>query len=362
MRDLETAIRAAFPWAFVSGCNEAGEGEVKAVHFLLHHHRMFRGRIVLLGGDSDLVLLGSAARPLANIYCVHSNSRAGGRDSQRRKNKRGGGGRRSRYTCVAIQDVWKIAAPLTREELCIAAVLMGNDYLPRIGGATMRDLLKKAPQVQRCGGIVNQHINLKAAGLVQLLSGLKERVGKHDAHIDSDKTCTCSTGNDGQRCSPEEYFRGLAWCFFMYATGTCPNVDYCYTSRGAPCIRHCRHYLESLGKNGVILPSRDPNAKPLSCNAALLLLIPRWGRRALPPHLLPPMDHPELAHWFPAPCDICDDFRVRRIEIQRRRKEVANMHFDNKEEEKTKNDEVVSESKTGLPRTCESHTLSLSRQ
>ena len=158
MDELERGVRAAFPWAYVSGCDEAGEGEIKAVHFLLHHQHLFQGqRVVLLGGDADLVLIGSAARPLTNIFCVHSNGGGGGggrggNDRRGGGNNRGGG-RQSRYTSVAIQDLWKIAAPLTREDVCVAAMLTGNDYLPRLAGASMQLLLERAHRavvVARC--------------------------------------------------------------------------------------------------------------------------------------------------------------------------------------------------------------------
>ena len=44
-------------------------------------------------------------------------------------------------------------------------------------------------------------------------------------------------------------------------------------------------------------------------------------------------DGPLGLHWFPAPCDICDDFVYAESKFKEAEK-VANMHFDNEEEEK----------------------------
>jgi len=75
------------------------------------------------------------------------------------------------------------------------------------------------------------------------------------------------------------------------------------------------------------------SAKPLSTSAVLLLLIPRWGAHILPPTLSSYIDHPDLIHWYPEACTICDDFRYQRKEmifnheqqLQKQKKETINM-------------------------------------
>ena len=378
MNELEKGVRKAFPWAYVSGSRESGEGEIKAVHFLLHHQHIFRGQtIVLLGGDSDLVVIGSAARPLTNIICVntHRNGRGGGRGGRggrRNHNKSQRKQRQSPYNSVAIQDVWRIAAPLTREDVCIAAIMTGNDYLPRFAGATMSMLLKQASSVNRTGGIVTPDCNLRAAGLLQLVSALDKDRGNltgpeceilktETSSIDVSQEkprvefCTCCTTVDDKgdesaqnckmsACDPQLYFAALCWNFSMYNKGYCPNVDFVYKPARAPCISQSRRYLCSLGNDGVIVAPTDPEAHPLSCAAALLLLIPRWGAaEALPPDLVHFIDHPELIHWFPPACSICDDFRQRRAAMQERHSGIISTSFDNDEEEKAAKDAARTE-------------------
>ena len=68
---LEKELRKAFPNAYVSGTDEPGEGEIKAIHYLLTHRRRYQAeRKMLLGGDADLVLLAAAARPLNRVTCA----------------------------------------------------------------------------------------------------------------------------------------------------------------------------------------------------------------------------------------------------------------------------------------------------
>ena len=93
------------------------------------------------------------------------------------------------------------------------------------------------------------------------------------------------------------------------------NGDFVFKGAG-PCAKHCRAYLKTLVKTGKstnnIAAVRNRNAQPLSCEAALLLLIPRWGADVLPAHLRTYMDHADLVHWYPKACTACDDFRAKR--------------------------------------------------
>ena len=114
-------------------------------------------------------------------------------------------------------------------------------------------------------------------------------------------------------CSPPEYFQALAWSLQMYRTGCCPNVDFVYRAREAPCAKHCCDYLEHVQKNQQLISViHDDQATPLSTNAVLLLLIPRWGAQVLPEPLHQFMDHQELVHWYPPACSECDQFRAKR--------------------------------------------------
>ena len=86
-------------------------------------------------------------------------------------------------------------------------------------------------------------------------------------------------------------------------------------------------------KSNMISCRLSVSAKPLSTSAVLLLLIPRWGAHILPPTLSSYIDHPDLIHWYPEACTICDDFRYQRKEmifnheqqLQKQKKETINM-------------------------------------
>lgn len=183
---LERGIRAAFPRAHVSGCGEPGEGEVKAIRWLLAHSNRFRSdRKLLLGGDSDLVLLAAAARPLTKITCA--------------KMERGS------FTGVSVDAFQRLAPNFTREGWTVACMMRGNDYLPALKGTTLRHCLKASDACRRRGGVVDVPTgNLRPQGLLALLEGVP----------DGGARGRC------QKCDPKSYFEALAWNLLMYRTGT----------------------------------------------------------------------------------------------------------------------------------------------
>jgi hypothetical protein len=367
---LEAGIRKAFPNAYVSGCRQPGEGEIKAVEYLSKRASQLKGQtIIFLGGDADLVLIASAAKSLQNVHVVHSKQ----------------GGKRGALVSVDVSNFWKHCAKhsadqISREDISVLAMMTGNDYLPKLSGAAVGKLLscyKKQMNFKGGGShIVDSNAgNLRASALLALFNGLRDsvsrplqgrKVGKKggaqpppwerfgslsDAAaktgLHSDSIAKIANGQtkpgrergwvyewveptkaernkcvcQGGPCNPPLYFSGLAWCFNMYSTGKCSNVDYVYSyPRGSPCIANSRAYLEHLidkNPDARVQPPFNTNAPPLMCDEALLLLIPSWGKDVLPDHLRKFMQHPELKHYFPPACDTCDRFSVERQSLQR---------------------------------------------
>ena len=326
---LENGLRKAFPKAFISGCQEPGEGEIKAIHWLLTHRKRFQTeRVMLLGGDADLVLLACAARPLTNITCGKSE--------------------RGKFTGVNVDHFIRLFPNYTREDLCVVNFLRGNDYLPTLKGCTTEFSTRISKTIFEKGGLVDVKSGcLKAMGLLTLCQGIVQAGSIHSfskmkikSKSQSNETMQPQRECDGSDCHPCEYFNMVAWCLLMYRTGACPNVDYVYRYKSSPCCKHCCEYLTEL-KDTLIrfeppgsvtaileqktssstasstLPSTTPPPPPtpLSTSAALLLLIPRWGSQVLPKHLLPFMNHPELIHWYPSACTQCDVYRMERKQL-----------------------------------------------
>ena len=311
---LQKGLAHHFPSAYISGCQEPGEGEIKAIHFLLHHRHSLQGhRILLLGGDADLILLASAARPLTRITCAKLE--------QNRK-----------LTGVSVDAFWKIAPALTREDLCVASMMRGNDYLPGFRGATFEHALRAAHAIRSAGGLVDTSTGyLRPQGLLTFLQTIPTK----------EPIFSCGGG-----CAPEKYFQGIAWTLNMYATGCCADVDYVFQNRQGPCVEHAIEYLSECCRNGgtCLAPLFNAEAQPLSCEAALLLLIPRWGQHVLPVALHSYMDHPELLHWYPPACSVCDAFRQARrvltVALEGRTAQIVATAKKNKKNKKNNDDDT----------------------
>jgi hypothetical protein len=313
---LEAGLRASFPKAVISGCREPGEGEIKAVDFLLQRADKLVGKkIAFVGGDADLVLIASAASPLTNMIVVHG--------------KEGGKG----FVSVSVDSFWKKCKGIPREDICVLATMTGNDYLPKFAGFNMKTLLHRYKSNKVTGGIVGMGGCLRAAALHALVKSCRDTTPPKPG-----ARCACAQLPEGHECSPAHYFSGIAWCLKMYSTGDCPNVDYVYSSN-APCAAKSIAYLEYLlgeNPNATIVPSRDDTALPLSCDQALLLLIPSWGVSVMPTRLRQYMAHPELVHWYPPSCKVCDEYSVRRGVMLKEKAELLDIL------KATKGDEEVS--------------------
>ena len=335
---LENGLRQAFPHAILSGCTEPGEGEIKAIHWLLTNRKHFKTeRVMLLGGDADLVLLACAARPLTNLFCAKSE-------------------RKGKFTGVNVDQFIRMFPNYTREDLCVMNFFRGNDYLPTLEGCTTSFSSQISKTIEENGGLVDVASgNLKSKGLLKLCQSLmntsssiyyassaitKKKAASQKSNFTTEQKQKC----DGSDCNPFEYFNMIAWCLLMYRTGCCPNVDYVYNYRTSPCHKHCCEYLSGLNSKMIrfIPPTTTSLPTTLSTSAALLLLIPRWGSKVLPPNLLYYMEHPELIHWYPPACMKCDEYRnERKLLMTRQELQIKEM------KQNSEKDDVVLEESLG---------------
>ena len=275
MIELSNFLRKTYPRVYLSDSSQPGEGEIKLINWLLKIKST--GKIAIYGGDADLVLIATAARPLFNISIVS-------------KDKKG-------FNWINVDNLWKML-PGTREEITLVCMLLGNDYLPRIPGINYNNIWK-----------------MYSKRLFRNDKLCYKNWIEYFQKIDSRKL-NPKENSDG---NPNEYFKGLLWCLSMYSKGVCDDYSFVYKGK-APSLNSCIEFFQSDPK--IIKPKN--NMKPLTPEEAALILMPKWGVSFLPDKLKQAMQRPDLIHWYPDECHRCINFRKEVSQLNK-------LHAENKE-------------------------------
>lgn len=297
-------MRSGHALAFVSGADVPGEGEIKLLEHL-HDARDWGGligsgapRFLLVGPDADLLLLGLAAgAPQCNVLTMDGH----GKDKlfkvdvlrQHLASKFGGSGR------VAGQH---------ELDLLVMAFLQGNDYLPKLPGASMQRYLNALEKLlkEKCwrgqhllnvrhGTIVELNLPLlialtKASHKGIILKGGKNKSEKLD---DADKTSDDIETPHGVKggSNPSQYLTCLAWCAAMYLKGTCPDYTVVYQYKKSPTLSELAQFHDA---KPALRPSyripTETKEGPLSASVFSLCLLPGAAQKYVPVPLQSLMD------------------------------------------------------------------------
>lgn len=142
----------------ISGPDVPGEGELKIFDFLTANVASLTSVVpayesaVVIGSDADIVLQALATTSMQNLFVFIRNSTQSSVDWSKRTN--------------TIVSVWAIASHLhrlfpndsltVRLDLIVLAVCSGNDYVPKLRGATLPRLWKRYNRLRRGLAISNK--------------------------------------------------------------------------------------------------------------------------------------------------------------------------------------------------------------
>ena len=112
------------------------------------------------------------------------------------------------------------------QDFLFVSILMGNDYLPKLRGASLQSIWKAYVDVAPNWGegLVNMQggkININFPFLWNILSkahGYSRRIKARESHVD-----VC-----------QRYIEGVVWCFDMYLRGKCNDHGYIYGYQDSP--------------------------------------------------------------------------------------------------------------------------------
>lgn len=312
------------PIILVSAADVSGEGELKLlqhVHAVLRTPRLHDARLpsfLLVGPDADLLLLALASgTPRCDVLTMDAK------------------GCHKLFTVQALCDVFlrQLSNPPPHDssarlggfhqlDFLVVSFLMGNDYIPKLRGAKLQHLWGTLARLLHGGEFRGQHLLLPSEGrveinmrlLVALTGSSCVRVASASARVEAEEEAddsddgesseekeqdgddngegSCHHGPASSRgVDVESYLRTLAWCAYMYLSGSCPDYSVTYASRTAPTAAQLAAFAtkKQQESGSAYRPSYEApllggivTSAPLSPDAFCLCLLPAAAAAYLP--------------------------------------------------------------------------------
>ena len=130
MRELESALKAKFPFAIFSGTLDAGEGEHKIISELKHLPENQRRSICVYGLDADLILICLQNHKLSFPHSMYLL-----RESDQFNDK-------SNMATFSTLSIWTLLNQLPLElsqYMALSILCFGNDFMPNLAMFSLRE-------------------------------------------------------------------------------------------------------------------------------------------------------------------------------------------------------------------------------
>lgn len=279
----------------ISLSNECDEGEIKICKLvILNGKNNLDFKHLIIGNDSDLIVLSMGMKPIYNINILVKSKDA---------NELVSLSKLLQLYCKHInrEDILlNLANSNLRDDFVIIAIMMGNDYLPKIGYINHENLwkiyFKMIMTIDDNKTLINNNtFDLEIAR--KLMYSFYNNLSKGIKKI---------TINSYDENRSKSYVDGLIWCLNMYNSGTCSKYDYIYTGKKSPHPYELFFYLCSE-QHTIDLISSD--TKPIPDEIYPLIVLPKKAAHLIPKKYHKLMDN-ELKYLYEIEeCDTCVNHR-----------------------------------------------------
>lgn len=266
----------------VSSTLNPDEGEIKLFREMIKNYNKneFASHLVI-GNDADLVILAMAVNPIINIDILIKHVNEFNVISIKRLIKQHAKKIIDIKYLNIDENVYfnpiNFENSFIRIDFCIISIMIGNDYISKLKYLPTDtndkfDLLwksyKKTFTALDKPLIINGKFNyifLKKF-MFHLMLNIAPQFNKFKL-------------TEFNESLVENYLEGLLWCLNMYQTSYCPKYDYIYRYKSGPSPVDIYYYLELCSKDINIPVSNTP---PLTCEACVILLIPKKAKHLIP--------------------------------------------------------------------------------
>lgn len=324
LNKLKSSYKFINPEVILASSNDPDEGEIKICKQVMENGKNnLSHRHLIIGNDSDLIVLSMGMKPIYNINILVR-----------------GGSENELISLTKLLHLYTkrinrndVIENLTnsniRYDFVIISIMMGNDYLPKLGYIKSDKLWRiyydLMISLHDDETLMNDNFTFNYDILKKLLLKIYNNLSK------SCKTVTLNT-YDGERA--QIYLEGLLWCLKMYQQGTCPRYDYIYDFNSP-------HPFELLFYTFAEpqITIKESNAKPIPAKVYPLIIMPKKAMYLIPKEYHSLMNN-ELSYLYESEeCEVCASYKNTFKDINKKISiaEASKPDPDNDEINKLKN-------------------------
>lgn len=246
MRELEQALTARFPYAFLSGTSEPGEGEHKLILEIQKIPEKNRGSICIYGLDADLILI-----------CLQHHGLSAENKMQLLREGNEFNDPKMKEAEFATLNVWGLLKqlPLPIHQYMILSMLcFGNDFMPSLGMFSLReDGYERALEMYELSGNPDltaesgrrqffEYAGSKELETLRKRISLRKRpeertvLGKNPNLISKKYGLHVLDGVINMTPVVEAYWKTFHWSYYYFKNSKPINWDWTYPYADAPLI------------------------------------------------------------------------------------------------------------------------------
>lgn len=212
-KKLQLKYKYIKPEIEIASANTPDEGEIKICNKVIENgtHNI-NDKHLIIGNDSDLIVLSMAMKPVYNINLLVKRNN---------KNELLSIAKLLILHCKHINkkgNINKLSTSNLRNDFVIISIMMGNDYLPKIGNISYGKLWEVYYNfIKYQHKTITNDNNFNIDVFEQFIYAVYKKI--------PNKIVSINTYNYDR---VKNYTDGLLWCLQMYKTGKCPKYDYAY--------------------------------------------------------------------------------------------------------------------------------------
>lgn len=260
IENLKHRYRYTCPQICLSSSDEPGEGEIKICKKVINNGTgNLSHRHLIVGNDSDLIVLSMGMKPIYNINIMVKSKNENELVSLKELLLKHA--RHIEQKC----DIDYLANSAFRDDFVIVSIMMGNDYLPKIGYITFDRIWN----IYFDFAIQNGEDTLIKDGKYNIPITSKFMLQLYKNIASNFQKVTIDTYDKDRSTA---YLTGLLWCLQMYQTGVCPDYGYIYDHTNSP---HPYELLFHFCACPESLVLSHTNVVPIPAHIYPLVILPR---------------------------------------------------------------------------------------
>lgn len=318
--------RYVTPEFYFSSSDEPGEGEIKICKQVISNGKLnLNHRNLIIGNDSDLIVLSMGMKPIYNINILVRNKNANELISLSKLLEC-----HSKYI-KRDNDILTLAYDNLRDDFVIVSIMMGNDYLPKLGFINHENLWESYYKLIK---IIDDNDTIIKNGVFDVNISKKFMYLIYKSLTNSFKKININTYDYNRT---QSYLEGILWCLNMYQNGECPKYDYIYTGKNS--VHPYEILFHLCSDNNINIPIS--HIKPIDSQIYPLFVLPKKAIKLIPEKYRKLMDN-QLKYLYEAEeCILCSELKQNINSVNNKLEKLIKESDEYKDLKKKNNIEIL---------------------